>query len=99
MFLSWDPLDQDKALAYVRAKAEVCDMCGSRETDWVDPDTGRILNEPKLTPVGLKCHGCAEIESYRKSVMEDKHLPGVRVVLFPDELVDLDGRIKKTHNH
>jgi hypothetical protein len=70
-------------------------MCGSREADWVDPETGRILGEPHLTPIGLVCHGCREIDAYRKSEMEGESKPGVRVVLVPDEIVDSSGRIEK----
>jgi len=94
-FLKWDPLDQDKAIAYTRAKAEVCEMCGSREADWVDPETGRIKAHPPFTPVGVTCHGCAEIEKYRKAELKDGTPPGVRVILVPDEMVGLDGKLKK----
>lgn len=93
--MSWDQLDQDKAIAYTRAKGEVCEMCGSREVDWVDPETGKMLPAPELTPIGITCHGCREIESYRKSAMEGEHKPGVRVVLVPDEMVDLQGKLKR----
>lgn len=95
VFLSWDQLDQDKALAYIRAKAEVCDVCGSRDEDWVDPETGRKLDHPHLTPIGIRCHGCTETESYRKSALEGKHESGIRVVLVPDEMVDLEGKLKR----
>lgn len=95
VFLSWNQLDQDKALAYIRAKDQVCDVCGSREADWIDPETGRLLPEPPLTPIGLKCHGCAEVEAYRKSALEGEHKPGVRVVLVPDDMVDLEGKLKR----
>lgn len=95
MFLSWDQLDQDKALAYNRAKGEVCNLCGSREVDWVDPATGRMLPHPHLTPIGLSCHGCREIDAYQKTTLEGEHKPGVRVVLVPDELVDSEGRLKR----
>lgn len=70
-------------------------MCGSRESDWIDPETERMYDHPHYTPVGLKCHGCAEIESYRNASFEGGPPPGVRVILFPDELVDRDGRILK----
>lgn len=78
----------------MRAKAEICEMCGSRESDWVDPETGKILTEPLYTPVGVKCHGCAEIDQYKSSTFEGGSPPhGVTVILFPDQLVDQDGRI------
>lgn len=83
----------------MRAKSQVCEMCGSREVDWIDPETGRLLRQPVYTPVGVKCHGCAEIEQYRNSTFNDGGPPsGVRVVLYPDELIDQDGRIITGHN-
>lgn len=78
------------------AKNEVCEICGSREVDWVDPETGRILNEPALTPIGIKCHGCAEITAYENAVFEGKGSPpGVRTVLVPSDSVGLDGKLKR----
>jgi hypothetical protein len=71
-------------------------MCGSREAEWTDPETGRLLQSPPLTPVGITCHGCREIEAYRKSEMEGEHKPGVRVVLVADEMVDSQGKLKRT---
>lgn len=80
----------------MKAKAEVCEMCGSRESDWIDPETGRLLPHPHYTPVGIKCHGCAEIAAYKSSVFSDGGAPnGVTVVLYPDKLVDQDGRLLK----
>ena len=95
-FLSWSADDQDKAIAFNRAKAEVCDRCGSRESDWVDPDRpGRLLERPPLTPFAHKCHGCAEIEQYRAAELKDGPPPGVTILLAPEELVDLDGKLKR----
>lgn len=79
----------------MRAKSEVCDMCGSRDVDWVDPDTGKKLPHPHLTPIGIRCHGCSEIDSYRSSELEGKSQAGIRVVLVPDEMVDLEGKLKR----
>lgn len=92
-FLKWPEDDQDKAIAWVSAKAEVCDLCGSRESDWVDVETGRMLDEPKLTPIGIRDHGCAEIEAYRKATFPEGTPPGVRIVLMPNEMVGLDGKL------
>lgn len=77
----------------MRAKAEVCELCGSREHDWVDEETGRIKDHPPFTPVGIKCHGCAEIEAYRAAKYKDGLPGGVHVVLYPDDQVDADGRL------
>ena len=96
-FKSWSESDQDKALAFNIAKNEICDMCGSREADWVDEETGRLLEKPYLTPVGIRCHGCAQIAQYKESTYKDGTPDGVRIVLWDDEDVDLEGRIKSKH--
>lgn len=71
-------------------------MCGSTEKDWINPETGRIFDEPLYTPVGIKCHGCAEIDQYKSSTFDNNSTPpGVTVVLYPNDLVDQDGRILK----
>lgn len=94
-FKSWRESDQDKALAYTIAKNEVCEMCGSRDADWIDPETGRLLELPKLTPVTLRCHGCNQIDQYKEATYGEDGLPrSDRVVLWDEKDVDLEGRIK-----
>jgi len=75
------------------AKAEICELCGSRESDWVDVETGRPLDKPKLTPIGIRDHGCSEIASYRKGMYPDGVPDGIRVVLVPYDDVDQNGRL------
>jgi hypothetical protein len=76
------------------AKNEVCEMCGSREADWVDPETGRLVDHPHLTPTGIRCHGCSEIANYKASVYGEGVPDGVRIVLWEDSDIDPTGRIK-----
>lgn len=94
-FLAWSEDDQDKAIAWNTAKAQVCDLCGSREAEWIDPETKRILDNPPLVPNTIKCYGCAEIDVYRKATFQDEPVPeGVRIVLFPSEMIDERGNHK-----
>lgn len=73
-FLSWDEEDQDKALAFVRAKAELCPECGTREHDWQqDPDAWRSNNR--------RCKGCEVLEIERGNIPEGEK--GVKVYLEP----------------
>lgn len=81
-FLSWDPIDQDKALAYMRAKLEVCDKCGTREVEWVrDPDA--YVTDTK------RCLGCERVEQeedyLRQVADEGGSTKGVRVILVKPE--------------
>jgi hypothetical protein len=77
----WLDDDQDKVVAWLRARHEVCPQCGTTEADWVDPDTGRMLEAPKWQAVPFRCHGCAELQRTVRDVPERE--AGVRVVLIP----------------
>lgn len=81
VFLSWNPDDQDKHLAYVRAKNEICPECGTREEDWRDPTTMIEHNPPRWEPLVVRCVGCTELERERKSLKIDSS--AVRVVAAP----------------
>lgn len=69
-------------------------MCGSREQDWIDPETGRLLAEPKLTPTGVKCHGCGEVAAYKAAEFGDGVPEGVRIILWDERDVDSEGKIR-----
>lgn len=92
-FLSWPEDDQDKVIAFLMLKNETCEMCGTREDDWIDPETGRLLDEPRYTPVDIKCHGCAQKANYRNQVFKDGTPDGVNIVLWPSRDVDPRGNI------
>ena len=91
-FLSWPEDDQDKTIAWLLAKREVCDLCGTKESDWVD-ERGWPLQDPPLTPVAHKCHGCAQKEQFRKANYKDGTPSGVTIIFMPSERVDSKGRI------
>ena len=69
-------------------------MCGSREADWVDPETGRMSNHPHLTPTGIRCHGCSEISHFKAAKYGEGVPEGVRIVLWEDSDIDSEGTIK-----
>lgn len=78
-FLSWDPDDQDKALAYLRAKAELCAECSTREKDWVQDRFAFIANTKQ-------CPGCEATEMERNNIPENAK--GIKVFLEPREVVE-----------
>lgn len=66
-FLRWDEDDQDKALAFMIFKAELCPKCATKNTGWVD-EKGRWLNEPRYEAVTYHCFGCDEIANLEETV-------------------------------
>lgn len=85
----WLDDDQDKVVAWLRARHETCPRCGTQEGDWLDLTTRRYLDEPKWEAVTFRCPGCAEIQRLSAEVPERE--PGVRVVLVP-AIDDEEGR-------
>jgi hypothetical protein len=85
-FLSWPPDDQDKALAYMRAKAELCPACGTREAEWQEDFDAYIADVER-------CKGCERLEMTRAEVQQagDVAGKGIKVVLRrPDWDADLE---------
>lgn len=76
-FLSWDEEDQDKALAFLRAKAELCPDCGTRGADW-DADRDAWRGNTK------RCLGCVAVEGEREGIPEGEK--GVKVFLEPGHI-------------
>ncbi len=73
-FLSWEPEDRAKVLAFALEKGSRCQMCGTADWEWQE-------NRFAYTPVEDFCQGC-----YQKSVFQDtqsKPLPGTNVKLVP----------------
>lgn len=56
----WTTDDQDKVLAFLDAKSQVCPECGSRDSDWIDPATG-MRGDDTLEAYEHICYGCREI--------------------------------------
>lgn len=59
----------------------MCTRCGTLESDWVDPATGRYRDDPPYEAMVFRCHGCVETErAYEEIPAKEK---GLRVVLIP----------------
>ncbi len=76
-FLSWTPLDQDKALAWRRAQAELCQGCGTRSSEWAK-DRFAYVGQTRY------CPGCEILEQERENIREG--VQGVTVHLVPKDL-------------
>lgn len=59
-FLSWEPEDQSKALAFYVYEAQRCASCGVHPEDWPDH------NEPVYEAEAHFCPGCAELERFKR---------------------------------
>lgn len=61
-FLDWDPMDQDKALAFQRDKNSTC-RCGTKPREWA---------KDRFAYVGQQrhCPGCELLEQERENVPE-----------------------------
>lgn len=85
----WLDDDQDKVVAWLRARHSVCSQCGTTEADWVDPQTRRLRDDPKWEATTYRCHGCAEVQRAYAEIPD--RATGVRVVLVPAGDHDEDG--------
>ena len=73
-FLSWEPEDKAKTLAFAMEQSSRCTLCGTAPWEWEQ-------NKFAYTPVEELCQGC-----YQKSVYQDtqgRSLPGTNVKLVP----------------
>lgn len=81
-FLEWDPLDQDKALAWWREQKKVCRGCGTRKEEW-DKDKFAYVGDIDY------CAGCEIIEQERghiKTLEEEQGRMGLAPRLVPRAL-------------
>lgn len=78
-FLSWEEDDQDKALAYVRDKALVCNGCGTKRSEWSEDRHAFIAQQ-------RRCPGCERLEMERDNVPPDAK--GVQFFLVPRALAE-----------
>ena len=67
MFLSWSEADQDKAVAFWVWDAEHCRSCGSKQSQWTDPD-GRWLFPPELEAEIVSCPGCVALDAASQAI-------------------------------
>jgi hypothetical protein len=87
-FLSWDPNDRAKTIAYALERAERCTSCGTSSWEW-EADMNAYI------AVRQQCPGCLR----RESVMEDTQDPpkGSSVVLIPKAKAEAVARDPKSH--
>ncbi len=72
-FLSWPPVDQDKAVAYERWLASICPSCGTRAQDW-DPTQG---GHPYAYVAEVAtCLGCATRDDLQHQLAEGEEQRG-----------------------
>ena len=55
-------------MAVVAFSNRVCGRCGTLPEEWADPKTGRTVDVPPYVATAVICHGCAEVEGYRKEI-------------------------------
>lgn len=84
-FLSWDPEDRSKTLAYALEQSSRCQLCGTAEWEW---EENRFAYEPQET----FCRGC-----YLKEVASEgkNNLPGTTIDLIPvTELTKAQAKVR-----
>lgn len=89
-FLSWDPVDQAKALAFAVVKSEHCVMCGTAAWEW-DPKQGG--SRYAYEAVESFCPGCYAKASMR-TLDAGRNSDGVTVELAPN-----DGSLNAARRH
>lgn len=70
-FLSWDDLDQDKAIAWLGFEKSRCPGCNTFPHEYLD-DEGRVLNQPPYIVYSERCYGCVGIEDKNKEIGANK---------------------------
>lgn len=70
-FLSWDPDDQDKAMAWVFHKASRCSQCGTFPEEWLDGDGMPVYPPPYMAGSEI-CLGCETLDAERKLLPSGK---------------------------
>jgi len=69
-FLSWDPDDQDKALAWLLEDMSRCPGCGTHPDDWIGEEK-YPLEPPPYSVGSQRCLGCVAAERERKKFPEN----------------------------
>lgn len=62
-FLSWDEMDQDKAVAFARQKAAMCQTCATWPDEWEADRFAYVVDADR-------CPGCELIETERDQLEE-----------------------------
>lgn len=72
-FLSWDPDDQDLALAHLIAKNSVCPRCGTHSEEWMDDEEeGMPAEPPPYSVTTHRCYGCVAVADALETVPPDQ---------------------------
>lgn len=79
MFLDWDELDQDAALAWQSDKGATCPECGTRPDEWEE-------DEDAYTAHIDRCQGCRELAVRQADVPDGEK--GIRVYLIPTRVAE-----------
>lgn len=69
-FLSWDPEDQDKAIAWKIHEASRCSSCGTYPEDWLDSE-GRYIDPQPFVAKTIRCVGCQVLDDKREEIDKD----------------------------
>ncbi|WP_256789808.1 hypothetical protein [Frankia sp. AvcI1] len=79
-FLAWPDVDQDKAVAYARFRAECCPQCGTRDAEW-DPAEGG--DRHAYAAAVHICPGCQTRGDLEHELQDGDEQSGRYVVLIP----------------
>ena len=89
-FLEWDPVDQEKALAYETFERARCHECGIHPDDW--PEETSLDQEDPMEVVATRCYGCVALgdwlDAYKESYsvngeVDPRAMRGIRPRLVP----------------
>jgi len=87
-FLSWDPTDRAKALAFLMEQSEQCQLCGTAAWEWAE-------NRFAYEPVERFCQGCY----LREVANEDtRNHAGLSIELLPTGTPDAARRQLKARH-
>lgn len=67
VFLDWDPVDQDKVIAWTMEKNSKCPDCGTEISAWLDSSGRPLVPEPYVAEANY-CRGCATVEDMREEL-------------------------------
>lgn len=87
-YLEWSSEDQAKALANLiwvrKEKFASCHHCGTKPSEWVDPETKRKVYPAPYVVEWTNCEGCNDLERDKRNHEGDASDPGMRSRLVPN---------------
>lgn len=82
---TWTPSDAALAVAHERwlrmEEAATCPTCGTRHADWIEPDTGHLVEGEPWEAQTVTCYGCKVVAEARSLLPKDDMATGVSVIL------------------